>query len=73
QGKYHRVVSDSCEEVPEELRGKLSSIHTHGTCVVVYQDDACAGDWAAIAPGTYGHSHLNDIMFDNRVKSIGPC
>ncbi|KAF8366579.1 hypothetical protein PRIPAC_84408 [Pristionchus pacificus] len=72
-GRVHRVVSDECEDIPMKMKDEISSLNTHGTCIFIYKKRGCSGDWAVIAPGTYGHSNLKDISFDDIVRSIGPC
>lgn len=56
------------------LKDKLSSVHTHGACVRLYDHDDCVGNFHDLKPyDTKGHKDLRDVYFNDIAHSMKLC
>lgn len=83
---------DDCVNIPTSMLNAddgISSIDTHGRCVVVYdvivppinyakwikyiQKANCDGRHVIMRPGTESHGYFRSLHFNDQTKSVGPC
>ncbi|CAG7820117.1 unnamed protein product [Allacma fusca] len=51
----------------------VSSVDTHGDCVLLYKLVNCKGDSVRVAPGTQHHNDLNMLDINDAVVSLIAC
>ncbi|ODM91212.1 Protein PRY1 [Orchesella cincta] len=70
--KFTRTNSD-CANLPGNWNDRISSVDTHGNCIVVWEHGGCSGKSERIAPGTRSHNHLAAIGFNDQISSYQLC
>lgn len=71
QGRYITMEGNSCQDLPD-LRYRISSVYTHGTCVELYDKDNCKGQSVQVNPSEFNQD-LSQYKFRDATASVGPC
>ncbi|CAG7728903.1 unnamed protein product [Allacma fusca] len=71
--EYNRIneANPSCNNIPEDMLGKIHSVSTHGGCVRVYLKNYCSGENFLVTPVTF--SHFNMVQRDTMQSTIHSC
>lgn len=66
------LASGSCVDL-EMFDNEISSINTHGNCVILYDAHHCQGDTRTVEPGSPNHKYLGEVGFNDRARSLRKC
>ncbi|CAL8128801.1 unnamed protein product [Orchesella dallaii] len=67
------VSQSHCTSLPRNWDNQISSINTHGACVIIFDRSYCQGRGKAMAPGTPSHNHLGSFGFNDKISSFKQC
>lgn len=74
-GDSYRLEVDSCVNLPSAFNDKVSSVHTHDTCVILCEHTNCQGRCERVGPGdgtlVVNHGWLEH--FNDQASSVKPC
>lgn len=67
------IDSRECYSFPEAWQNRISSVDTYGGCIYAYDSSDCSGRRIQIGPGTQNHNNLDEINFNNKLRSFIQC
>lgn len=72
-GAQHSVdLRGKCHTL-NKFDNRISSIDSHGNCVVIFSGRGCRGKSFRVAPGTVCHRNLNECGLNDKVTSMRLC
>ncbi|CAL8116343.1 unnamed protein product [Orchesella dallaii] len=69
----YTVYGTGCNNLSPEWNDRISSVNTHGNCVLAWEHAGCTGRSERIAPGTPHHGHLPALGFNDAISSFQLC